>query len=137
MLKQRSFMPAQARYSGGLRPSAVFADPERSDRAIAKEVGVSHHTVATVRSELEVTGQIAQLDRTVGNDNKSRPSRKTPQAANSTRALTVASGHPAAGIHLAAETPARSYSHDKIAPRNSCRVAAVAIAQPHCLAIGG
>jgi hypothetical protein len=31
-------------------------DPNRSDRAIAKDVGTSHHTVATVRTEAEAAG---------------------------------------------------------------------------------
>ena len=64
----------------------LLADPERSDRAIAKDIGVSHHTVATVRSELESGGQIAHLEKPrTGHDNKSYPVRKS-QAANSTGA---------------------------------------------------
>jgi N6-adenosine-specific RNA methylase IME4 len=36
-------------------------------------LGVSHHTVSTQRENLESTGQIAQLDKTVGADGKERP----------------------------------------------------------------
>jgi ParB-like chromosome segregation protein Spo0J len=47
--------------------------PEVSNRQIAEGLGVSHPTVATVRSEMESTGKIYQLERTVGADGKSRP----------------------------------------------------------------
>jgi len=50
--------------------------PDRSNRLIGKQLGVHHATVASVRAELEGTGQIIQLERTVGNDGKARPARK-------------------------------------------------------------
>jgi hypothetical protein len=50
-------------------PDAVA---EKSDRAIAATVGVSHVTVNAVRAELEATGQIGQLEKTVGQDGKAR-----------------------------------------------------------------
>lgn len=50
--------------------------PDRSNRWLAKQLGVHHATVASVRSDLEGTGQIIQLDRTVGADGKSRPASK-------------------------------------------------------------
>jgi hypothetical protein len=53
------------------------ANPEKSDRQIAKTVKSSHHTVEVVRTKLESTGQIAQLKKTVGADGKAR-SRPTP-----------------------------------------------------------
>src|SRR5271155_1437202 len=40
--------------------------PERSNRWIAKQLGAHHATVGAVRGELQSTGQISQLDRTVG-----------------------------------------------------------------------
>jgi hypothetical protein len=46
--------------------------PEQSDRKIAGEAKVSHHTVSKARGELEATGQIAQLEKTVGRDHKAR-----------------------------------------------------------------
>jgi len=46
---------------------------ERSNRWIGKQLGVHHATVASVRAELESTGQIIQLNRTVGADGKYRP----------------------------------------------------------------
>jgi hypothetical protein len=42
--------------------------PERSNRWVGKQLGVHHATVARVRAEMEATGQIDQLERTVGND---------------------------------------------------------------------
>jgi hypothetical protein len=47
--------------------------PEKSDRQIADGLGVSHTTVSAQRSQLESTGQIGQLNKTVGADGKERP----------------------------------------------------------------
>jgi hypothetical protein len=49
--------------------------PNRSDRWIGKQLGVSHPTVGSVRAELESTGKIYQFDRTLGADGKYRPKR--------------------------------------------------------------
>lgn len=54
----------------------VMVAPEKSNREHAKATGVSHHTVASVRDNLEATGQIAQLEKTVGADGKERPASK-------------------------------------------------------------
>lgn len=43
-----------------------------ADRQIARGLGVSHHTVNAQRQGLERTGQIAQLEKTVGADGKAR-----------------------------------------------------------------
>jgi len=56
--------------------------PDRSNRLLAKQLGVHHATVAAVRSSLEGTGQIIQFERTVGADGKSRPASKTPAPAS-------------------------------------------------------
>ena len=58
---------------------ALIADqlretPDKSLRWIAKMLGVTHPTVANVRAELQATGKLYQLERTVGQDGKSRPS---------------------------------------------------------------
>lgn len=47
--------------------------PERSNRWIGKQLGVSHPTVASVRGELETTGKVFQFERTIGEDGKARP----------------------------------------------------------------
>ena len=52
--------------------------PGRSNRWVARQLGVHHATVASVRADLEGTGQIIQLERTVGADGKSRPSTRQP-----------------------------------------------------------
>jgi hypothetical protein len=49
------------------------AKPEASNRQIASETKASHVTVGAVRRELESTGQIDQLKKTVGADGKARP----------------------------------------------------------------
>ncbi|MBQ6738427.1 MAG: hypothetical protein IJQ57_00045 [Synergistaceae bacterium] len=46
--------------------------PDRSDRQIAKDLGVDHVTVGTQRKKLESTGEIHQLNKTNGADGKDR-----------------------------------------------------------------
>jgi hypothetical protein len=53
--------------------------PDRSNRLIGKQLGVHHATVASVRGEMEGTGQIIQFERTVGEDGKARPAARQPQ----------------------------------------------------------
>jgi hypothetical protein len=50
----------------------IKIDPTKSNRQIAEEAKVSHHTVGEVREGLEATGQVAQLDATTGKDGKKR-----------------------------------------------------------------
>jgi ParB-like chromosome segregation protein Spo0J len=47
-------------------------DPNASNRAIAAKLGVDHKTVAGARTRLEVTGEIPQLQRTLGADGRER-----------------------------------------------------------------
>lgn len=46
--------------------------PEKSNRQIAAGLGVDHKTVNAVRESLEGTGEIPQLDKTVGADGRAR-----------------------------------------------------------------
>src|SRR5262249_31381065 len=48
-------------------------------RQIADTAKVSHHTVGDVRSALETTGQIAQLETTTGADGKKRKKSGKPK----------------------------------------------------------
>ncbi len=50
--------------------------PDKSLRWVAKMLGVHHATVGSVRGEMQSTGQIDQLERTVGQDGKYRPTAK-------------------------------------------------------------
>ena len=59
---------------------ALRAFSGKSNREIGRQVGCSHNTVAELRREMESTGQIDQLDKTVGGDGKSRPVRKAKSA---------------------------------------------------------
>jgi flagellin-specific chaperone FliS len=54
------------------------ANPEQSNRTIAKQVKADHHKVAKVRHQLESTGEVAPVEKTVGADGKARkqPSKK-------------------------------------------------------------
>lgn len=47
-------------------------DPVQSDRTIAKKTGADHKTVGVVRSKLESTGEIPQLEKRAGADGKIR-----------------------------------------------------------------
>jgi hypothetical protein len=51
---------------------ALATNPEKSDRAIAAEIGVSHPTVAKARQEAEATGKLLPVDRRIGADGKAR-----------------------------------------------------------------
>ena len=58
------------------------ANPEQSDRQIAQQAKVDHKTVGTVRAEMQSTGEIPQLKKTVGADGKARrqPVKRTKAA---------------------------------------------------------
>ena len=56
----------------GLIREQLKETPEKSDRQIAKDLGVDNHTVATQREKLESTEEIPQLKKTVGADGKAR-----------------------------------------------------------------
>jgi hypothetical protein len=68
---------------------AVAAHPEKSDRAIAKEIGVSDKTVAKAR---KATAEKSAVEKRIGRDGKARklPARMTPEAANAMRARAEA-----------------------------------------------
>jgi ParB-like chromosome segregation protein Spo0J len=52
------------------------ADPTQSNRQIAEQTKTSHHTVEAVREELEVGGQIAHQETTVGKDGVAQPKKR-------------------------------------------------------------
>ena len=51
---------------------AVKANPEKSDRAIAAEIGVSQPTVSKARKDLEATDKELSVDERIGLDGKTR-----------------------------------------------------------------
>jgi ParB-like chromosome segregation protein Spo0J len=55
-----------------LLATLIMSDPSKSNRQIAEQAKVSHHTVGEVREGLEATGQLAQLGATTGKDGKKR-----------------------------------------------------------------
>jgi hypothetical protein len=68
----------------------VKAQPEKSNRQIAKVVKVDHKMVGTARAKLAATGEIPQLKKTVGADGKRRPSKsKQVGAAKSAADRTI------------------------------------------------
>jgi ParB-like chromosome segregation protein Spo0J len=72
----RSVNFARRHLSTGQKQRVIEAQlkdtPDSSNRAIAAKLGVDHKTVAGVRTRLEVTGEIPQLERTTGADGKER-----------------------------------------------------------------
>lgn len=70
----------------GIVADQLRETPELSNRRIATVAGVDHHTVAAVRARLVATGEIPQLDRTVGADGRERPA-TVPQTSSAPRLL--------------------------------------------------
>jgi hypothetical protein len=72
------------------------ARPEQSNRAIAKQVHADHKTVAAVRGEKEATGEIPQLEKTVGADGKSRSAarKKKPNRPDRPPSAAASGGNP-------------------------------------------
>jgi hypothetical protein len=65
----------------------IASAPEKSNRTLAKEIGVDHKTVGAARTKGEELGRIPQLKKTVGADGKarSRPAKKArPEAKTKT-----------------------------------------------------
>jgi ParB-like chromosome segregation protein Spo0J len=58
----------------------VAAQPEKSDRKLAKEAGVSHPTIAKARKTAEATGKALPVAKRVGADGKARKRREKKEA---------------------------------------------------------
>ena len=54
----------------------LIANPERSNRQVAADVGASDHTVAEVRYELESIAQIARFKKSVGKGGRQYPTER-------------------------------------------------------------
>jgi ParB-like chromosome segregation protein Spo0J len=63
-------------------------NPDRSNRWIARSLGVHHSTVIAVRNELTSTGQVSQLGALIGHDGKIRPAIGTIPSTNG-KTLTI------------------------------------------------
>jgi site-specific DNA-methyltransferase (adenine-specific) len=92
----------------------LVRSPELSDRFIGSLIGASHRTVASIRVELERTGQIAHLPAKLGLDGKRRrlpviPTESKAKADRAARVLRSIPDPPARPMKLAvAERLARS-----------------------------
>jgi len=67
----------------------IAAEPEASDRQIAKQVKADHKTVGAIRKKNEATGEIPQLKKTTGADGKARKRPSKPAQ----RELEAAQAH--------------------------------------------
>jgi hypothetical protein len=56
----------------------IDAQPQKSDRQIAETVNASHHTVGSVRSEMERRGQIAHVPTRTDTKGRKQPAKKAP-----------------------------------------------------------
>jgi ParB-like chromosome segregation protein Spo0J len=70
----------------------VAAQPEKSDRQLAKEAGVSHPTIAKARKRAEATGKALPVAKRVGADGKAR-TRPAKRAKPEAKAKTKAPKH--------------------------------------------
>jgi ParB-like chromosome segregation protein Spo0J len=64
----------------------IASAPEKSDRQIAKSVGVDHKTIGAARAKGEQLGSIPQLKKTMGADGKAR---KRPQSRTERRQARI------------------------------------------------
>ena len=76
-LKRRHLNREQTRE---LIADALRDEPGRSNRQHARDLGVDHKSVQSVRGQLEATGEIPQLDRREGADGKVRPAQSAEPA---------------------------------------------------------
>jgi ParB-like chromosome segregation protein Spo0J len=69
-----------AKQKDELLAKLVAAQPEKSNRQIAKEAGVSHPTIAKARRQAESTGKALPVEKRTGADGKARkqPAKKRP-----------------------------------------------------------
>ncbi len=88
--------------------SRLKRTPEQSNRQIAATVGVDHHTVATVRRDLQSTGEFPQLPKTVGRDGRART---TTPARRGVHCFTPKDIARAAEVAKAAEAEPEKYGH--------------------------
>jgi hypothetical protein len=80
--------------------------PEKSNRQIASVAKVDDKTVAAVRTELEATAEIPQLEKTQGKDGKSRPTKKKQASAKVTGSLN--GSHPIPKVGAKSSAPIAS-----------------------------
>ena len=84
----------------------VAAQPEKSDRTLAKEAGTTHPTIAKARKQAEATGKTLPVEKRTGADGKRRrqPAKKGRGTVLAARAIT------SGGAAIAAEPAARETS---------------------------
>jgi ParB-like chromosome segregation protein Spo0J len=70
------------------------ATPEKSNRQIAELAKVKHDTVGAVRRQMESTGQIGQLSKTVGADGRARTAKPKPKPAAKSKPKSGAASDP-------------------------------------------
>jgi hypothetical protein len=109
-IRRRHLTASQRR---ALLKKIVAAQPEKSDRAIADEIGVDHHQVRRARKKAEATGTKVPVKRT-GADGKKRrqPAKKKARAAVRSAAAPPAAASPAAAPPELAAPSERSKTKD-------------------------
>ena len=62
----------------GLIQAQLKETPEKSDRQIAKDLGVDKNTVNSQRKQLEASGEIHRMNKSIGSDGKQYPRNRKP-----------------------------------------------------------
>jgi hypothetical protein len=86
---------------------AIKADPDRSDRAIAKDIGVSQPTVSKARKEVAATDKQLSVEARTGLDGKTRKMPEKKAATNKTPEPTPQTQPIIVNLSYHAETLAR------------------------------
>ena len=91
----------------------IIATPEASNRKIGKITGKSHPVVAAERENLEATGKVLPVEKTVGRDGKARKVKKKPRRSEEDFKRDLAAKKKAAAVVPAMQT---EIVRDVIAP---------------------
>ena len=95
------------------------ANPDKSNRQIAKEANDDHKKVGRVRKKLESTGALPQLEKTVGADGKERKQRtkKNPKAVEPSASADDETPVTAESTKVEEEKPTKVQEEDSLATR--------------------
>jgi hypothetical protein len=104
----------------------ILAHPDKSDRQIAEMIRVSHHTVASVRDEMEGRGQIAHVETRTDAKGRKQPAKKarpanasSKQPKNTTEPDTTTTPPAVFSEATDAESPGEEIARDDIGPNSS------------------
>jgi hypothetical protein len=86
-IHRKHYKPEEMRPAHDVIKARIAAQPAKSDRAIAAEIGVDHKTVAKVRKKAESTAEVSPVAKRTGKDGKARKQPKPHRVRPKTKAL--------------------------------------------------